>query len=243
MVNTMKVIVKILVLLSVIYHLSCGITPIDLRSAKQVDRFPNIDPDYRDVTIPPNIAPLNFCVHEDAEQVQLQISGQNGEVLTVQSASPKLKIPERAWKKLVEKNRGEDLDYQVMVKKSGGEWYSYKSFSQHVAEDEIDRYLTYRLMNPIYIKWKFLGLYQRDLTSYSENNVLHNRGLDKACINCHAFANNSAKNMSLHMRVGPGTGMLVHTKGETKKVDTRTAFNSSAAAYTSWHPSGISELD
>ena len=219
-------------------HVFCGRSSIDFQTARKVDRYPKIDPDYADVTVPPNIAPLNFCLHESAEQIHVLIKGPKGEAVSIKSRKPKIVIPEKPWKNLLAANPGETIQFEVATRSDKGEWQRYLPFEQHIAKEEIDAYLAYRLMNPLYIKWKFLGLYERDLTGFSERSILHNRGLDNACINCHAFANNRTQNMSIHMRLGPGTGMLLHTNGKTRKIDTRTAFNSAAAAYTSWHPSG-----
>ena len=217
---------------------TCESPPIDLESAGMVDRVPKIDPDYAGITIPPNIAPLNFCVHEDADQYHVRIAGQNGPPIVIKSRDSKIHIPLKSWRKLLDTNRGETLSIGVAVKSETGEWHRFRPFVQTVAMEKMDSYLVYRLMNPIYIKWKHLGLYERNLSNFSERCILHNRGLGTACINCHAFANNQTQNMSIHMRLGPGTGMLLHANGKTQKIDTRTAFNSAAAAYTSWHPSG-----
>ena len=35
-------------------------------------------PDYRDVVIPPNIAPLNFQVNQPAEEIVVQVAGKRG---------------------------------------------------------------------------------------------------------------------------------------------------------------------
>ena len=45
---------------------SCSPTP---RNAQTVNRLPQIYPDYTDVTIPPNIAPLNFMLCDSADAV------------------------------------------------------------------------------------------------------------------------------------------------------------------------------
>ena len=37
--------------------------------AEDVPRPPRISPDYLGITLPPNIAPLNFVVHEDARDL------------------------------------------------------------------------------------------------------------------------------------------------------------------------------
>jgi len=42
----------------------------------------------------------------------------------------------------------------------------------------------------------------------------------------------------MHLRGGPGSSMLLTIDGKTTKIDTKTAFNASPAAYPAWHPGG-----
>ena len=48
----------------------------------ELDRQPQIFPDYADVTVPVNIAPLNFAVEEEGEAFALQLTG-GGQTLEV----------------------------------------------------------------------------------------------------------------------------------------------------------------
>lgn len=55
---------------------ACGKT--DIRIAEETTRTADIFPDYRDVTIPCNIAPLNFS-YQGKEECRLIVSGTDGE--------------------------------------------------------------------------------------------------------------------------------------------------------------------
>ena len=59
----------------------CGNHPHDV---EKVSSLPQIFPDYIDVTVPAEIAPLNFAVlneKEEAERVDVTVKGANGEEL------------------------------------------------------------------------------------------------------------------------------------------------------------------
>ena len=52
------------------------------------------------------------------------------------------------------------------------EGIGYDDFDIHVAEDEIDEYLVYRLIEPSYIEFRQLGIYQRNLTDFEETAIV-----------------------------------------------------------------------
>ncbi len=204
-------------------------------------RPPRIRPDYADCVIPPNIAPLNFYVAEPASRYYVEVYSTNGEKIKLSARGPRITIPLRAWRRLLEQNRGEQLCFDVYGKKPDGSWRRFDSVTNLIAQEEIDGYLAYRLMHTAYNLWGEMGIYQRDLESYDESVVLHYESFGKGCTNCHTFLNNNADSMMLHFRSGPeayGSGMLLIRDGVAAKVDTRTEFFPMSAAYASWHPSG-----
>jgi len=73
-----------------------------------VDRIAGISPDYCDIIIPPNIAPLNFLVKEEGSYYCAKISSRNGEPIEVFSPSSKIEIPQKSWRKLLNNNKGEE---------------------------------------------------------------------------------------------------------------------------------------
>lgn len=56
-------------------------------SAIHVDKPPRISPDYVDVTIPPNIAPLNFVIHEPGQRYLVRIQSTQGRPIEIASRS------------------------------------------------------------------------------------------------------------------------------------------------------------
>ncbi len=201
-------------------------------------RAAHIDPDYSAVTIPPNIAPLNFVVLEPGQAYEVSIQSPHGERLDVASESSHIRFPMQDWRALLAGSRGQDLQLHIRVRQQDGTWQRFQPIAQHVADEPIDGYLAYRLLKPLYNKYVNIGIYQRHLESFEQTAILENRNADHACLNCHTFARNQPDPMVLQTRSKYGLTMLVARDGEISTVDTRTAFNKSPAAYTTWHPEG-----
>ena len=71
-----------------------------------------IAPDYRDCSIPPNIAPMNFVIREPGRRYRTHIHSQNGEGLVVGGRSPNVVIPMTKWRDLLDQNRGNALHFR-----------------------------------------------------------------------------------------------------------------------------------
>ena len=87
---------------------------------------------------------------------QFEVKGENGSIV----------IPPSKWKKLLESAAGDSIQVTVQVKQ-GNEWVAYSPFTIRVAPEKVDSYLAYRLIDPGYELWNKMGIYQRDLESYS----------------------------------------------------------------------------
>lgn len=227
---------------------------IDFASAVAVNRSPNIRPDYSDAVIPPNIAPLNFLVDEPGTRYRVRIRSTQGEAIDVASRSGEIVIPLPRWQRLLSDNRGRKLYFDVYVHSPDGQWTRFEPVVNTIAGADIDRYLFYRLIRPIYIVRVDVAIYQRDLQNYEESLVLSNQSFGRGggCINCHTFAPNHPDQMILHSRGSGDTsyrsGMIVVRQGKVVKVDTRELVRSaqsdrgrikkSLAGYTAWHPNG-----
>ncbi len=209
---------------------------VNIEEFTAVDKLPQISPDYTDIVIPANIAPLNFLVKEKGKKYYVKIYSENGEAIKISNKKPKILIPIGRWKDMLSSNRGQKIFYDIYVQNNKSQWKKYDTFSNQIANEDIDGFLAYRLIKPLYRHWHNIGIYQRNLSNFSESVILHNKTLDQGCINCHTFYKNSPDDFIIHMRAGPGTGMLLTQNGKTVKVDTRTQLNNSHAAYVSWHP-------
>lgn len=227
---------------------------VDYASAISVDHSPQVRPDYSDAMIPPNIAPLNFVVNEPGTSYRVRIRSAKGETIDVASRTGEIVIPLPRWQRLLNANRGRKLYFDVYARRRDGQWTRFKPIVNTIADAEIDRYLFYRLIKPIYIVRVNVDIYQRDLQNYKETLVLSNQSFGRGggCINCHTFALDHPDQMILHSR-GTGdasyrSGMIVVRQGKVTKVDTRALVHSaesdrgrikrSLAGYTAWHPNG-----
>ena len=203
-----------------------------------VDRAPTIFPDYADCVIPPNIAPLNFVVTEEGTDYRVRIHSQQGDAIVLASRTGRIIIPMRAWKELLGLNRGGRLGFDVYVRRPDGQWERFETIANTVAEENIDPYVVYRMLGPLHRVFVEMGIYQRNIETYDESPVLVSPPGARRCVNCHTFVNNQPDTLILHVRGTEGPVMLLGRNGQVESIDTRTPFNASPAAYTSWHPSG-----
>ncbi len=205
------------------------------------DRLPRITPDYAGTTIPPNIAPLNFRVREPGTRYLVRVHSARGEAVEVLSRTSRIAIPLRGWKKLLGDNRGGELCLDVYVRGADGRWTKYATVTNEISNDDIDPYLVYRRINPMYNLYRKMSIRQRCLESFEEAVILDNESFGRGCMNCHSFCQNRPDKAVMQVRSGLrsyGAGMLLIQGGDVRKVDTRTRFAPQVAGFPSWHPSG-----
>lgn len=230
--NSMKINKLIFLLFSFVLFIGCS-KPVVI--TKEYDKLPDIYPDYINVTIPPNIAPLNFRLNTPFEEALVKLKSENYD-FEVKATNGQFTFPQNKWRKLLELSTGKDISLTVCAKEKG-EWISYATFSMHVVKDSIDSYLAYRLIEPGYEVWNQMGIYQRNLENYDQTPILENKTVGNSCMNCHSFRMQDPTNMLLHTRGTYPSTMLI--RGDTiEKLNTRTAETMSALVYPSWHPSG-----
>lgn len=192
-----------------------------------------IYPDYKEVTVPYNIAPLNF-MPEGVDKGAVLFETQDGDRLTAGIRNGKTSVPLRKWRELLEGAKGSSISVTV----ADSEGRSYLPFNINVASEPVDKYLAYRLIAPGYVLWGEMGLYQRDLESFRQTAIVESRDIDNACVNCHSFANRDPEKMLFHVRKTEHGGTYVCVDGELEKLDTKTPQTISALVYPSWHPEG-----
>jgi hypothetical protein len=212
----------------------CGNKPGS--NVQQINTLPFIFPEYIEVTLPPNIAPLNFSINEKAKAYYVEIEGIDSKI-SISSQTPDIQIPEQKWHKLLEASKGKDLSTKVYTQSENGQWSVYQTIVNHVANENIDSHLAYRLINAGYVLWHELGIYQRNLENFDESVILENKAVKNACMNCHSFCQNDPSKMMFHVRKLLG-GTILCIDGKLKKVNTKTPLTMSAGVYPSWHPSG-----
>lgn len=233
-----KNIFYLLYALIVLYLASCNGHPSVPSSSKDTKCLPAIYPDYCDVTIPCNIAPLNFMLPvEEYTECVARYTTPDGKQQTY-GDGVRVQIPENEWRDMLDASKGKSIKVEVWGKK-GEEWLSFTPFEIFVAEDSIDEYLSYRLIEPSYIVYDYMEIAQRNLTTFEETQIFNNKVTcddpKGQCINCHSYQNYKTDNMLFHVRVTRG-GTVIVNDGDVSKVDLKRDYTISAGVYPAWHP-------
>ena len=217
---------------------SCGHHPAIPAESQETHALPAIFPDYCNVTVPCNIAPLNFMLPADLyEECVARFTTPDGQQQSY-GEGPKVQIPEEEWHTMLNAAKGKQIKVEVWGKQKG-EWMAFAPFEIRVAEHPIDEYLSYRLIEPSYIVYNEMEIAQRNLTSFEESQIFNNKVSSDdpkgQCINCHSYQNYKTDNMLFHARVTRG-GTVIVSDGKPTKVDLKRDNTISAGVYPAWHP-------
>lgn len=201
-----------------------------------VETAVDIYPAYGDVTVPYNIAPLNFRIEEAGDEYVTRIFGsKKGEIII---SGNLVKIGMKEWKQMMETNKSGHYSVEIYIKR-GESWYKYPIITNQISPDPIDEYISYRLIEPSYVSFETLSINQRNLTNFEETEIYNSRALSNSgkghCINCHAYQNYRTDNMQFHARQSHG-GTMVVVDGKPQKVNLKTPEIISGGVYPSWHP-------
>ena len=195
-------------------------------------------PDYRDIVIPPNIAPLNVQVKNPGSAYAASITGKKGQIIVNANEEGKLQIDTTEWRQLLSENKGSELRVAIYAEQEAG-WVKFPEYAITVAQEEIDPYLSYRLIEPSYELYRQLGIYQRNLTNFTEKPIYeNNRSYDadnNHCVNCHNYQNYSTEHMLFHVRANHG-GTIFIDNGKARKMNMKCDSVLSNCVYPSWHP-------
>ncbi len=192
---------------------------------------PRLSPDYTDIVIPPNIAPLNFKVQEPGVEYRVEFRSLSGQPITITRRDSRIQIPRKAWNTLLRDNAGSPLYCDVSVRDAQNQWRRFGTITNTIAPEEIDGVLAYRLLKPVHNLFVTLGIYQRDLRAFDEMPLIQNQRIEGGCLNCHTFLDQRTDHFALQIRSAKGTPMLLAISNEVSRVDHK-------MGYLSWHPSG-----
>ena len=203
----------------------------------ECDTVPAMYPDYKDVVIPVNIAPLNFKVtDEQVEECIAEISCPDFSM--TYGFGNKVIIDEKEWGELIEKSVGNELSIQLYTKVDQ-KWTRHPSFNIQVVPDSIDPYIIYRRIPPSYSTYEYLSLNERCVENFKEKEIYNNQMLDKTteghCINCHSFQDFRTQRMQFHVRA-EFAGTVIYDNGKLEKVNTSSPQTIAPAVYPAWHP-------
>ena len=226
---------KILIIPALAAILWSGCTA-DISKAELRTAPPQIFPDYCEVTVPCNIAPMHFQMSDNAIQMLVTAEGADGCVIQVKTKKV-VTFGQSAWKDLVASSAGSGIKVTVHAKYREEGWVRYEPFTIHVSPVPINDYLVYRLIAPGYEVYSKMGIYQRDLTSFRETPLLENTLIPGNCMNCHSFSGNHPEKMSIHVR-GELGGTILKTGDKIEMLNTKTDETGGNCVYPYWHPSG-----
>ena len=215
--------------------ISCGPrVPDDYTTSNEQ---PDIYPDYKEVTVPVNMAPLTFEMDREAESMVARFTAGDEKVLC---GGDKIQPGEDDWQRLVAQATGKAIGVEVYARHDG-QWTKYKPFNIYVSGDSIDPYLSYRLICPSYVSYEELTINQRCLENYDERVIYDNMLCSMEgegngqCINCHNYQQYNPGRMQFHARQHLG-GTVIAYDGKIKKVNMRNDSILSAGVYPAWHP-------
>lgn len=220
-------------LLVLLVLLGCTAYP---QNPAKADQLPDIYPDYIGVTIPAGIAPLNFnLADESIDRMDVVVKGSKGGELHANGEWADFGIDE--WHELTRQNRGGELSVTVCAEKDG-QWTQYRDFRIYVSETPLDDWgLTYRRIKPGYEVGGDIGIYQRDIHTFSEYAILTETAVPGRCFNCHTANRTNPSRLTLQMR-GEGGGTMIQKDGRQTWVETKTDSTRAAGSYSYWHPQG-----
>ena len=110
------------------------------KADKEVDSYPDIFPDYTEVTVPTHIAPLNFGLVDKKITDAWALLSAEGESYGVKMKKGTFHIPSSDWRNLLEKAVGKSIQVAVTVQK-GKDVVGYKPFEIYVSADPMDGYI------------------------------------------------------------------------------------------------------
>ena len=220
-------------LLSVVLFGSCQSLP---ENPSIVNEQPKIFPDYKGVTVPVGIAPLNFnYVGGDYQTLDVVVKGSKGGEIHSNGDYADFDLDE--WHDLLSQNKGGKLSVTVCVEKDNS-WIQYKDYEMFVSPYALDEWgLTYRRIAPGYEVYSKMGIYQRSLSDFKETPIIENTQTSGQCYNCHTANKTNPDQFTFHVRGEHGATMIQqHGKREWLQAKNETLGGSMVYPY--WHPSG-----
>ena len=223
----------LLLVLSFLLLLGCG-RSYDVRpSGERTDRAEAIFPDYREVTIPCNIAPLHFYYTAPDASRFVTVFRAGEEAFTLKGREVVWK--EKRWKQLLSAAAGSDIQVESSYKTASGP-VSF-SWNIHVSGDPIDGYLTYRLIEPGFEVWDDLEILERNLESFGVRAISDYRNTENKCMNCHIHSQGRGDLSMFYLR-GQGGGAILNRGGQLRKLTLKSGTMISPTVYGEIHPGG-----
>ena len=218
---------RLCILFLALMLLGCG-RSVDVRpSGPGTDRTAFIFPDYQDVTVPCNIAPLNFYYTDPDDSSFKTTFSAGGKTVTLKGREVVWK--EKKWAEILAQN----TDIQVVSSSKKGSF----AWTIHVSPDPIDPYLTYRLIEPGFEVWDDLEIQERCLENFDTRAISDWRHTENKCMNCHIHAQGRGDLSMFYLR-GEDGGAILNRGGTLRKLTLRDSAMIGPTVYGEIHPEG-----
>ena len=192
-----------------------------------------IYPDYKEVTIPANIAPLNFrYAMEDVRKAKTTFT-LGGKSVTIRGTQVEWRLS--AWKDFLKGAEGQTVTVEAEAVVKGEKVQD--RWTVHVSEDAIDGWLTYRLIEPSYQMFHEISIMERCIENFDETTICDYKHTENACMNCHVHGQ-SRGDYSLYYIRGPKGGSILNQNGTLRKLTLKADGMLSATVYGELHPEG-----
>ncbi len=177
-------------------------------------------PDYRNVVVPCNIAPLNFY-YTGGKAITTFTSGDFSCTIKGRDVC----LPQDKWASLLSSAKGGCINVHSSLM---GDW------TIAVSSDSIDPYLTYRLLEPAYEVSNWVEIYERNMSNFDERLLSSYYNTANSCMNCHIH---KGDNSMFYLR-GPKGGAILSSKGTLRKLNLKTDSMFAGTVYGELHPGG-----
>ena len=213
--------------------LSCS-RPFDVQPAGPgTDRTSFLFPDYQDVTIPANIAPLNFYYTDPRGRAFRTTFFAGGR--QVRFRGREVVWHENAWRELLAAASGASMEVESVWQADGRT--ERRQWTIYVCPDPIDGWLTYRLIEPGFEVWDDLEIQERNLENFDTRILSDYRHTNNRCMNCHIHAQGRGDLSMFYLR-GEGGGAILNRDGRLRKLTLKNDDMISPTVYGEIHPSG-----
>lgn len=208
-----------------------------LNSEQEIEIYP----DFKGVTVPQGIAPLNFLIETKCDNAIIEVSNQKGESIIVKSNNEKEVIfDEKEWK-IITSKEDKEITFTPYLQKDN-KWSKLQPFKINILDEPIDSFITYRLIEQSFMSTGQIGLYEFNITTGEEKtiirrcqNVKKDQMHEQSCVNCHSAQKGNPSNKMFYYR-GENGGLILTYNGKLTKINTKIEGMFGGTTYPAWHP-------
>ena len=192
-----------------------------------------IYPDYKEVTVPANIAPLNFHYATKGARKASTTFTAGDKSVTIKGSE--VEWPVSKWKSFIAGTEGSAITVSAEAVVDGRTVTD--TWNIFVSDDSMDGYLTYRLIEPSYQMFHEVSIEERCVEDFSETTICDFKNTDNACMNCHTHAQQRG-DLSFYYIRGAKGGTVLNRDGKLRKLTLNAPGMLSGTVYGEIHPEG-----